>query len=107
MRLFVCAIGAEFYNNKVIECYLPQIPLFATMSQQKMVKTFLFCLYLCFPLVKHTESLSTTTLQFLIDFVTDKELSSISIIKEDELLGRDNSNKRNEVKFMFEVLMVC
>ena len=49
-----------------------------------MVQPLFFCLFFCFSLTKPLEMVSNTPTQFLIDFVTELELRSILIIKDEE-----------------------
>ena len=71
-----------------------------------MVLSLALGLVILLHLVNSIEPVSNTTLQFLIDFVSEKELSSIQIIKEDESGRESGESKDNETKFIIKDLLV-
>ena len=71
-----------------------------------MVLTLALGLVLFFHPVNSIEPVSATTLKFLIDFLSEKEMSSIQIIKEDESGRESGESKDNETKFIIKDLLV-
>ena len=63
--------------------------------QLKMLQLVVLSLSFFFNSVKPSEYISNTTLQFLIDFAVEKEMSSILIIK-----GEETGREMREEKIM-------